>query len=68
MRVSKTSDAQAVGGVQLAEEELAAGIPHPIELQQASSWEQRLGGEQLELEIMSESIVLCLLMIGINSK
>lgn len=42
VRVSEASDAQAVGGVQLAEEELTAGVPHPVELQQARCWEQRL--------------------------
>ena len=42
VRVSEASDAQAVGGVQLAEEELTAGVPHPVELQQACCWEQRL--------------------------
>lgn len=44
VRVSEPPDAQAVGGVQLAEQELAAGIPHSVELQQAGCWEQRLGG------------------------
>lgn len=39
VRVGKAADAQAVGRVQLAEEELAAGIPHPVELQQAGRWE-----------------------------
>lgn len=66
MSVSEASDAQAVGGVQLAEEELAAGVPHPIELQQTRSWEQRLGREQLQVEIYNESIFLCLMMIGIK--
>lgn len=46
MRVSKASDAQAVGGVQLAEEKLTAGVPHPIELQQTCSWEQSLKRER----------------------
>jgi len=40
--VSEASDAQAIRGVQLAEEELAAGISHSIQLQQARCWEQRL--------------------------
>lgn len=44
MRVSEPSDAKAVGGVQLAEQELAACIPHPVELQQTGCREQRLGG------------------------
>lgn len=48
VRVSETSDAQAVGRVQLAEEELTAGIPHPIELQQAGCWKQRLGRGQVQ--------------------
>lgn len=30
VRVSESPDAQAVGGVQLAEEELTAGVPHPV--------------------------------------
>lgn len=46
VRVGEAADAQAVGGVQLAEEELAAGVPHPVELQQAGGWQQRLGTEQ----------------------
>lgn len=46
--VSESSDAKAVGGVQLAEEELAAGVPHPVELQQAGCWEQRLGNVQFQ--------------------
>lgn len=49
MRVSESPDAQAVGGVQLAEEELTAGIPHPIELQQAGCWEQCLGRVQFKV-------------------
>lgn len=48
MRVSEASDAQAVGGVQLTEEKLAAGVSHPVELQQTGSWEQRLRGKQEE--------------------
>lgn len=35
--VSKAPDAQAVGGVELAEQELAASVPHTIELKQAGS-------------------------------
>lgn len=35
--VSKASDAQAVGWIELAEQELAASIPHTIELKQAGS-------------------------------
>lgn len=42
VRVCKAPDAQAVGGVQLTEEELAARIPHPVELQQARCWQQGL--------------------------
>lgn len=48
VRVSESPDAQAVGGVQLAEEELTAGVPHPVELQQAGCWEQRLGSMQFK--------------------
>lgn len=66
MRVSKASDAQAVGGVQLAEEELAAGVPHPIELQQTCSWEQCLGREHLKEEIYSDSIFLSFRVIGVK--
>lgn len=51
--VSEASDAQAVRGVQLAEEELTAGVPHPIELQQARCWEQRL--QQVE----TQSLLIC---------
>lgn len=39
MCVCEAADAQAVRGVQLAEEELTAGVPHPVELQQAGRWE-----------------------------
>lgn len=46
VRVGKAADAQAVGRVQLAEEELAAGIPHPVELQQAGCWKQCLEAEE----------------------
>lgn len=61
MRVSESSDAQAVGGVQLAEEELTAGITYPVELQQASCWEQRLGRVQFQVEIHRESVAYCAL-------
>lgn len=44
VRVGERSDAKTVRGVQLAEQELAAGIPHPVELQQTGSWEQCLEG------------------------
>lgn len=57
MRVCEASDAQAVGGVQLAEEKLAAGVPHPVELQQACSWKQRLGRVQFQVEIHCECVV-----------
>lgn len=53
--VSEASDAQAVWGVQLAEEELTAGVPHPIELQQARCWEQCLQ----QVETQSLLIFLC---------
>lgn len=46
VRVGERSDAKTVRGVQLAEQELAAGIPHPVELQQTGSWEQRLEGDE----------------------
>lgn len=42
--VSKATDAQAVGGVELAEQELAASVPHTIELKQAGSREKGLAG------------------------
>lgn len=42
VRVSEASDAQAVRGIQLAEEELTTGVPHPVELEEARCWEQRL--------------------------
>lgn len=45
VRVSEAPDAQAVWGVQLAEQELAARVPHAVELQQAGRRQQRLGGE-----------------------
>lgn len=56
VRVSEPSDAQAVGGVQLAEEELTAGVPHPVELQQAGCWKQRLGRGQFQVEMHCESV------------
>ena len=49
VRVCEAPDSQAVGGVQLAEEELTAGVPHPVELQQAGCWEQRLERVQLQV-------------------
>lgn len=61
VRVSEASDAQAVGGVQLAEEELTAGVPHPVELQQAGGREQGLKRGQLQVEIHQVS-----LMNGVN--
>lgn len=51
MRVSEPSDAEAVRRVQLAEQELAACIPHPVELQQTGCWEQGLGGGQIQDEM-----------------
>lgn len=48
VRVSKTSDPQAVGGVQLAKEELTTGVPYPVELQQARCRKQRLQSVQLQ--------------------
>lgn len=42
--VGEPPDAQAVRGVQLAEQELAARIPHAVELQQAGRRQQRLRG------------------------
>lgn len=51
MGVSKAPDAQAVGGVELAEQELAASVPHTIELKQAGSRKEglpqwkRMGGK-----------------------
>lgn len=50
VRVGEAADAQAVGGVQLAQEELAAGVPHPVELQEAGGGEQRLQGGTAEDE------------------
>lgn len=44
VRVCEAPDAQAVRGVQLAEQELAARVPHAVELQQAGRGEQRLRG------------------------
>lgn len=55
--ISKAPNTQAVGGVQLAEKELTAGIAHPVELQQACSWEQRLGRERFHKQ---KSITNCL--------
>lgn len=46
VRVSKTPDPQAVGWVQLAEQELAASVPHTIELKQAGSREKCLAVEK----------------------
>lgn len=46
VRVSKTPDPQAVGWVELAEEELAASIPHTIELKQAGSRKKCLAVEK----------------------
>lgn len=42
--VGEPPDSQAVGGVQLTEQELAARVPHAVELQQAGRREQRLRG------------------------
>lgn len=42
--VRKAADAQAVGGVQLAEEEFAAGISHTVELQETCCRQQGLLG------------------------
>lgn len=44
VRVSEPPDAQAVRGVQLAEQELAARVPHAVELQQTGRRQQRLRG------------------------
>ena len=44
VRVGEAPDAQAVGRVQLAEEELAAGIAYAVQLQQTGGREQGLGG------------------------
>lgn len=71
VRVSEASDAQAVGGVQLAEEELTTGVPHPVELQQARCREQRLeksaitGGQTLSQ--CNEWAVLTILSINLKS-
>lgn len=43
VRVGKAPDPQAVGWVELAEQELAASVPHPIELKQAGSRKKCLG-------------------------
>lgn len=59
VRVGERSDAKAVRGVQLAEQELAAGIPHPVELQQTGSWEQCLEGGQIWDEIHRMCILPC---------
>lgn len=48
MCVSKAPDAQAVGGVELTQQELAAGVTDAIQLQEAGSWEQSLWGEMRE--------------------
>lgn len=62
VRVSEPSDAQAVGGVQLAEQELAACIPHPVELQQTGCWEQGLPGGQIQGEMDRTCIIPHLLL------
>lgn len=46
VRVCEASDAQAVGGVQLTEEEFAARVPNSVELQQARCWKQGLETRQ----------------------
>lgn len=48
MRVSKAPDAQTVGGVELTQQELAAGVTDAIQLQEAGSWEQSLWGDTRE--------------------
>lgn len=45
VRVGEATDAQAVGGVQLAEQELAAGVTDAVQLQEAGSGKQRLQGD-----------------------
>lgn len=50
MRVSKAPDAQTVGGVELTQQELAAGVTDAIQLQEAGSWEQSLWGEMRQRE------------------
>lgn len=46
VRVGEPPDAEAVGGVQLTEQELAARVAHAVKLQQAGRREQRLGGQK----------------------
>lgn len=46
VRVGKAPDPQAVGWVELAQEELAASIPHTIELKQAGSGKKCLAVEK----------------------
>jgi hypothetical protein len=46
--VCKASDAQTVGGVKLAQQELAAGIPDTIQLQEAGSREQSLWAQKCD--------------------
>lgn len=48
VRVGKAPDAQAVGGVQLAQQELAAGVTDAVQLQKAGGWEQSLWGKKGE--------------------
>ena len=42
VQVSKGSDAETVGGMELTLEKLTAGIPHICQLEQVGSWKQRL--------------------------
>ena len=42
MEVGEGPDAEAVGGVELGLEELAAGVPHVSQLEQVGGGEQRL--------------------------
>lgn len=45
VRVREAPDAQAVGRIQLAQEEFAAGIPYPVQLEEAGGRKQRLRGK-----------------------
>lgn len=48
MRVGEAPDAQTVGGVELTQQELAAGVTDAVQLQKAGGWEQSLWGEEGE--------------------
>lgn len=47
VRIGKAPDAQAVGGVELTQQELAAGVSDAIQLQEAGGWEQSLRGTEM---------------------